>query len=283
MGYNLSINPTETVSKIKEFIGSTVHTAGFSRIVVGLSGGIDSAVSASLAVKALGADNVFVGLFPYGELNEEGMEDAKIVVKELKIPADNVTLIDIKPLVDPIISAAVGKVPIIAHDRDKSSNNNSQKNSGTVNLRKGNMMVRMRMILLYDLSKKYEALVLGTENKTEHLLGYFTRFGDEASDIEPIINLYKTQILELAKNLKLPDKIIRKAPTAGMWQGQTDEGEFGFTYRQADEILNLYFDQKKNEEEIASCGIGYDIIKKVLSKAKINSFKHITPYKLTSP
>ena len=134
------------------------------------------------------------------------------------------------------------------------------------------------MILLFDLAKRENALVLGTENKTEHLLGYFTRFGDEASDVEPIRNLYKTQVRQLAPYLGIPKKIIEKTPTAGMWAGQTDEGEFGFTYEDADKILTLYREQKKTAEEIGKEGLKKDVIEKVLGRMKVNEFKHRLPY-----
>ncbi len=253
---NLSINSQEIVDKITRFIKEAVSNAGFSRVVVGLSGGIDSAVSTTLAVKALGADNVYIGLFPYGELNKEGLEDAKLIVQKLGIPNDNIILVDIKPLADPIIAV----------------------NSSADDLRRGNIMVRMRMILLYDLSKKFNALVLGTENKTEHLLGYFTRFGDEASDIESIKHLYKTQVKQLAQYLGVPDKIIQQAPTAGMWQGQTDEEELGFTYEEADKILYLYTDLKKKKEEIGKMGFSSRTVDKVISRVEKNKFKHELPY-----
>jgi len=134
------------------------------------------------------------------------------------------------------------------------------------------------MILLYDLAKKLQALVLGTENKSEYLLGYFTRFGDEASDIEPVRHLYKTQVRQLALYLGIPRKIINKAPTAGFWLGQTDEKELGFTYEEADKILYLYFDLKKRKEEIEKIGFKKETIKKVISRVKANDFKHKLPY-----
>src|SRR3989338_2628446 len=171
MSVDLSINPEKETERITKFIRESVYNAGFSKVIVGLSGGIDSATSCCLAVKALGAENVLVGLFPFGNLYKEGLEDAKILINHLKIPSSSVKSVDIKPLVDSIIT--------FDPQMDK--------------LRRGNIIARMRMILLYDLTKKMNILVLGTENKTEHLLGYFTRFGDEASDIEPIRHLYKTQ------------------------------------------------------------------------------------------
>lgn len=258
MPTDLVINPEITSNRIIEFIRKTVHNAGFSKLIVGLSGGLDSSVSLSLAVYALGTSNIYVGLFPYNEWGKEGLEEANLLIKQLKIPSNNINLIDIKPLVDLIIKA----------------------DSTMDDLRKGNIMVRLRMILLYDLAKKYKALVLGTENKTEYLLGYFTRFGDEASDIEPIRHLYKTQVRELAKYLDIPEKIIDKVPSAGMWKGQTDEGEFGFTYEQADQILYLYVDKKKSRKEIISCGFKEEVVDKVLKRLKNNEFKHKAPYVL---
>lgn len=260
MKIDLSINPAETAEKIIQFIRQTVKKAGFSKVVVGLSGGVDSAVSCFLAVRSLGVENVYVGLFPYGNLNKEGLDDAKLVIQQLKIPQENILVKDIKSLV----------VPIFSQDQRMDK------------LRQGNIAVRMRMILLYDLAKKYNALVLGTENKSEHLLGYFTRFGDEASDIEPIRHLYKTQDRQLAKYLDIPEKIITKAPTAGMWYGQTDEGELGFTYEQADQILNLYMDQKKSREEIIKLGFNKDVLEKVLTRLEANDFKHKLPYSLSN-
>lgn len=293
MKLNLSFNPSKTVDEIVKFIKNTVYKAGFSRVVVGLSGGVDSAVSTILAVKALGRENVYVGLFPYGELNKEGLNDARLMIKKLNIPPNNIFLIDIKPLVDIIYSsspstAARGKLESRslsrAKSRDLSSRQartiNSETDSWIDNLRRGNVMVRVRMILLYDLSKKINGLVLGTENKTEHLLGYFTRFGDEASDLEPIRHLYKTQVKQLAQYLKIPEKIIEKSPTAGLWDGQTDEGEFGFSYEEADKILHLYADLRKKREEIEKMGFKKEVVEKVISRVEANKFKHELPYSI---
>ena len=258
MSVDLSINPEKETERITKFIRESVYNAGFSKVIVGLSGGIDSATSCCLAVKALGAENVLVGLFPFGNLYKEGLEDAKILINHLKIPSSSVKSVDIKPLVDPIIT--------FDPQMDK--------------LRCGNIIARMRMILLYDLAKKMNILVLGTENKTEHLLGYFTRFGDEASDIEPIRHLYKTEVRRLAEYLHIPENIIYKAPTAGLWEGQTDEGEFGFTYEEADQILRLFIDKKLAALEIEAAGFKREVIAKVLDHVKRNKFKHELPFVL---
>jgi len=143
-------------------------------------------------------------------------------------------------------------------------------------IRKGNVIARIRMIILYDLARKLNALVCGTENKSEHLLGYFTRFGDEASDFEPIRHLYKTQVYEIARYLGVPKSIIEKNPSANLWTNQTDEDEFGFSYQEADQVLHLYFDKKLSIDEIEKQGLGNT--NKIIDFAKKNSYKHKVPY-----
>lgn len=289
---DLSINPQKTVEDITSFIKQTVKKAGFSRVVIGLSGGIDSSVSLSLAVRALGISNIYIGLFPYGDLDKEGMEDAKLMIKKLNIPESNIYLIDIKEMADSIVNGL--KTPARCCEAPPKVGRRRLLGSGGVSkapnitlLRKGNIIVRLRMILLYDLAKKHHVLVLGTENKTEYLLGYFTRFGDEASDIEPIRGLYKTQVRELAKYLEIPEKIIKKSPSAGMWKGQTDEDELGFTYEKADQILHLFIDLKKSREEVVKFGFKkevidvVDVVDKVIKRLKDNQFKHKVPYLYT--
>ena len=145
-------------------------------------------------------------------------------------------------------------------------------------IRIGNVMARMRMIFLFDLAKKNNALVCGTENKTENLLGYFTRFGDEASDLEPIQHLYKTQIYDLAKHLDISNKIISQKPTAGLWHGQTDEDQFGFTYKEADQVLYGYYEKHLDLNELIK--LGFNDAQKIIKWSKDNHFKHLTPYKL---
>ncbi|MEX2007398.1 MAG: NAD+ synthase [Candidatus Levyibacteriota bacterium] len=250
------INSKETSEKIIDFMKRVFKKAKFSQAVIALSGGIDSSVSCTLAVRALGKENVFPVLLPYGELNSQGVTDAFKIIDMLRIPKKNITQVNIQDFVDNIIKTDY-KMDLI---------------------RKGNIMARTRMIILFDQAKKRKALVIGTENKTEHLLGYFTRFGDEASDIEPLFNLYKTQIYELANFLNIPKSILTKKPTAGLWENQTDEEEFGFTYREADEILYLYFDKKLSSSNIIKKGFEKDTVAKVLQFAKKNEFKHNLPF-----
>ncbi len=249
------IDPKQVADQLIDFLKSSFQKAGFSKAVIALSGGVDSATSCALAVRALGADNVYPVMLPYGALSTQSTIDAVGVVEKLGIPSVHVTRIDIKPIVDPLIF----------------------KDPGMDNVRKGNAMARARMMVLYDQAKKRQALVVGTENKSEHLLGYFTRFGDEASDVEPLRNLYKTQVYILAKSLQLPDVVVSKAPTAGLWEGQTDEGEFGFSYKEADEILSQHFDEKKSVEEIITAGFNKELVDRVLSRAQTNDFKHHLP------
>jgi len=249
-------HPEHASNNLITFIRSTFKEAGFTDAVIAVSGGIDSAVSCTLAVKALGADHVFPLFLPYGALNKQGVEDASLVTTFLKIPDDHIQTVSIQPMVDQI----------------------TQYDATISPLRKGNIMARMRMIILYDQAKKRKALVVGTENKTEHLLGYFTRFGDEASDVEPLRNLYKTQVYEVANYLQIPNPLITKAPTAGLWEGQTDEEEFGFSYKEADEILSMAVDEGNTAEEIGKMIHKGNIVGKVLDLMKRNGFKQTLPF-----
>lgn len=254
----LSIDCQKTTENICRFIKTTLRKTGFNKLIIGLSGGVDSATTAFLATKALGKEDIYITLLPYGKQNSSDLKDSQLVIEKLKIHQKNVFLINIRNPVDQIASF------------DKKIDK----------IRKGNIIARIRMIYLFDLAKKYKALVCGTENKTEYLLGYYTRFGDEASDIEPIRHLYKTQVYQLAKYLGVPEKIIQKKPTAGLWPGQTDEKELGFSYQEADQILYLYFDKKLLPKEVIKYWIKLTTVRKILSWAKKNKFKHDVPYSL---
>lgn len=251
------INPNQEVKSITYFLRKTLETRGFSRLVIACSGGVDSSTTLMLAVKALGKRNIFPLLLPYKNLHAHGVKDAKMFIKKLGIPKENWEIIDIEPVVKAFIkSLALNKADVV---------------------RQGNVMARCRMIVVYDRAKKHRALVLGTENKSEFLLGYFTRFGDEASDIEVIRHLYKTQVKQLAKYLGVPKEIIDKPPTAGLWPEQTDEGELGFSYEQADPILYLLYDKRKSVKEIVKKGFSENLVRKVKAWMERNWFKHELP------
>ena len=245
---------------VTQWLKRTVHQQDFEKVVIALSGGVDSAVACSLAVKALGKEQVFVLLLPYGSLHTQATEDALAVAKRLQIPEKNIRVRDITEGVDSFIERNPPTTPSSGGD-----------------IRKGNIMARVRMICLYDFAKEVNGLVCGTENKSEYHLGYFTRFGDEASDIEPIRKFYKTQVYELAKHLDIPQEIITKAPSANLWEEQTDEKEFGFTYEEADKVL-FYTEQGISEREIIAKGISKNVVWDVLRWVKKNEFKHKLPY-----
>ncbi|NJE07115.1 NAD+ synthase [Thermococcus sp. M39] len=215
----------EVITKLLSFIREKVDEAKVEGVVVGVSGGVDSATTAFLAVKALGKEKVLGLIMPYYE--NQDVEDAKLVCETLGI---NYKIINIKPIVDAFEKS-------IDFEPDK--------------ITKGNIMVRTRMILLYAHANQYNLLVLGTSNKSELLTGYYTKWGDGASDYAPLINLYKTEVWEIAKRLGVPEKIIKKKPTAGLWIGQTDEDELGISYRLLDEILYRLVDLKMPKEKIA--------------------------------
>jgi NAD+ synthase len=191
-----------------------VRRRGFKKGVVGLSGGVDSSVTAALAVRALGAGNVIGVRMPYRTSSKESLEHAELVARALDI---RLITVDISQGVDGYIEAA---------DPDADPK------------RRGNVMARMRMITLFDLSAKHGALPLGTGNKTERLLGYFTWHGDDAPPVNPIGDLFKAQVIQLARYLGVPPAIIAKPATADLVQGQTDEGDLGVTYENADRILH---------------------------------------------
>lgn len=244
----------DLVKVLTEFIKQETTRFGLKKIVIGLSGGIDSTVAAYLAAKALGSKNLFGVLMPYKASSPDSIRHALNVVKSLKIKSK---IIDITPAVDALC------INDPAIDKDK--------------VRKGNIIARMRMICLYDQSNEKKALVLGTGNKTEILLGYTTLYGDSASAINPLGDLYKTQVWQLAELLKCPKAIIKKKPSADLWRGQSDEGELGFTYKQADELLYWMIDQRLSNKELTDAGFKPAFIKTVQNLIKKNQFKRVMP------
>lgn len=252
----LSIDCPQMDTRISDFIRNVLGAAGRHKLVISLSGGIDSAVSCTLGVHAVGPENLLPIILPYGSSSEKDTHDALLVVEQLRIPRENVTTIDIQPAVDTIVRQI--------QDADR--------------VRRGNVMARVRMIYVYDQAKKQTALVLGTENKTEYFLGYFTRYGDEASDIEPIRNLYKTQVQQMGQYFQLPASILNKAPSAGLWSNQTDEQEFGFSYADADKVLYYHFDLHLPFAEIEeNYEVPRSVIESVMAWVRAYDFKHHVP------
>ncbi|KAA0207794.1 MAG: NAD+ synthase [Ignavibacteriaceae bacterium] len=235
------------------FIRDELYRIGIRKAVIGLSGGIDSAVSAYLTSFALRPENVTCVLMPYKTSNPESFEHAQLVVNELGV---NSRVFDITSICDEYFN----KLDV-----------------NITKLRKGNIMARVRMITLYDISAELNALVIGTGNKTEILLGYTTLFGDSACAINPIGDLFKTQVRDLAKFLNVPDPIIQKKPSADLWEGQTDEGEMGFTYEEVDTYLFEKIDQRHSEEELLKMGFEPIFMKKVNDMIIKNQFKRLPP------
>ncbi len=234
------------------FIRDEVHKAGFQTVVLGNSGGLDSAVSAYLAQRALEASNVIGVIMPYKTSSKESLEDARLVADNLGIRTLD---IDITPLVDPYFSL----FPEADH------------------IRRGNKMARERMSILYDLSRKYEALVLGTSNKSELLMGYFTIYGDGAYALNALGDLYKTQVRQLAQHLGVPARIIDKVPSADLWQGQTDEDELGITYEELDRILYYLIDQQYPPEKAVMLGLDRQSVEAIQNQVARSQFKRRLP------
>ena len=248
----LQINPGLARKMIVDFIRTEVTRVGFSRAIIALSGGIDSALVAFLAAEALGPDNVLAVMMPYRTSNPESRADAELVIKQLGIKS---RVVEITPMVEPYLTSYVG--------------DNAR--------RRGNVMARMRMIIVYDMSEEFHGLVIGTSNKTEALLGYTTQFGDNAAAIQPITDLYKAQVRQLAREIGVPQKIIDKAPSADLWQGQTDEGELGFTYDEADAILYHLVDERRRVDEVVALGFSARVVNRIVELVQHNQFKRVPP------
>jgi NAD+ synthase len=249
---DLSINTDLAEKILTGFIHSEITRTGLTRAVINLSGGIDSALSCVLAARALGPENVLAIRLPYKSSSSDSLDHAQMLIEQLGIPSITVP---ISPMVDPLIE----------HFPEMDS------------LRKGNIMARMRMIVLYDQSVAFGGLAVGTGNKTEILLGYTTLYGDSACAINPIGDLYKTQVRQLSAAVGVPDVIISKPPTADLWAGQTDEGELGFTYAEVDKLLYLLVDQRYTPADAMAAGFGEGFVKAVVNRIRRNQFKRILP------
>lgn len=250
----MELNYKNITQKLVNSIRNETEKIGIRKGVLGLSGGVDSAVTAFLLEKALGSDNLIAVLMPYKTSSKESISDALKVANILKIKCKEV---NISKIVDAFL--------------------NNLDTGNINNVRKGNIMARTRMIIIYDISAEENALVFGTGNRTEILLGYSTLFGDSACAINPLGDLYKTQVWALAEYLGVPESIINKKPSADLWQGQTDEEELGFTYREVDKLLYMKFEENKSEDEILKFGFKKDFIDKVNRRIEKYRFKSQPP------
>ncbi|HEX5239404.1 MAG TPA: NAD+ synthase [Candidatus Limnocylindrales bacterium] len=242
------------------FIRSQLRQAGFERCVLGLSGGIDSALVAYLVAEAIGPDRLLAVMLPYRTSSDASRTDARAVVEALGCLSE---LIDISPMVDGYFgSAAFGSA---AEDPAAST------------VRRGNFMARMRMAVLYDRSVTFGGLVVGTGNKTEGLIGYTTLFGDSASAFNPIGDLYKSQVRQLAIAVGVPVSILTKAPSADLWPDQTDEAEGEFSYAELDQILYWRIDRRRSIDEVVRRGFERATVERVDRLVAASEFKRQMP------
>lgn len=249
---DLTINTDLAREILTGFIHSEITRVGYQHAVIGLSGGVDSALSCYLATEALGSQNVLAVRMPYKSSSPESLEHAQLVIDALGVPSETVPITE---MVDPLIE----RFP----DADQ--------------VRRGNMMARARMIVLYDLSEVFNGLVVGTGNKTEILLGYTTLYGDSACALNPVGDLYKTQVRQLARALGVPEVIIEKPPSADLWEGQTDEDELGFTYERVDQLLYLLVDQRYTAQDCEDAGFSPSFVSAVIDRVRRNHYKRVMP------
>ncbi len=251
-GYPPLVNTGVALTMISRFLQEELEKTGLDGFVVGLSGGVDSAVAAALAAKAVGVKKVFCAAMPHEKSNPSSAGDAMKMASLFGLPLERV---DITPMVESYFKP-------------------DQK---ATHLRRGNFMARVRMAVLFDLSMQRRSLVLGTSNKTELLLGYGTWYGDMASSLNPIGDLYKAQVWQMARYLNLPEEIINKPPSADLWPGQTDEGEMGLTYAEADAVLYLLVDERYTVEEVAALGFSVEKVKEIIKRVERSQYKRRLP------
>lgn len=248
----LDLNLKEVHNELVEFLRENFKKAGFSKAVLGLSGGIDSALVAYLLRDALGKENILAIMMPYKSSNPDSLNHAELVIEDLKI---NSKTIEITDMIDAYFK----------NEKEASS------------LRMGNKMARERMSILFDYSSKENALVVGTSNKTEIYLGYSTQFGDSAYALNPIGDLYKTNIWDLSRYLKIPNELIEKKPSADLWEGQTDEQEMGLTYKEADQVLYRMLEENKTVEEVLGEGFNKDLVDNIVRRMNRSEYKRRMP------
>ena len=248
----LDLNLKDVHNELVKFLRENFKKAGFSKAVLGLSGGIDSALVAYLLRDALGKENVLAIMMSYKSSNPDSLNHAKLVVEDLKINAKSIEITD---MIDAYFK----------NEKEASS------------LRMGNKMARERMSILFDYSSKENALVVGTSNKTEIYLGYSTQFGDSACALNPIGDLYKTNIWDLSRYLKIPNELIEKKPSADLWEGQTDEQEMGLTYKEADQVLYRMLEENKTVKEILAEGFSKDLVDNIVRRMNRSEYKRRMP------
>ncbi|MEA3297679.1 MAG: NAD+ synthase [candidate division Zixibacteria bacterium] len=249
----MDFDTEQTLAVIKKFIGEKLSESGLGGYVVGLSGGIDSAVSATLAVRAVGTAKVLAVMIPYRTSTRESVTHARELAQKIGIEHRE---IDITPMIDAYFPS------ITDYNR----------------LRAGNKMARERMSILFDIANELDRLVLGTGNRTEICLGYTTWYGDAACSLDPLGELYKTEIRQLASRLDVPEVIISKAPSADLWVGQTDEEDIGVTYERIDRLLQLIIDEGiTSMSTLKDEGCRPDDINRVVSLMNRNAFKRRLP------
>ncbi|MGB9769563.1 MULTISPECIES: NAD+ synthase [Caldisericum] len=249
---DLSLNYELTKKFIIKFIEEEVISNNFKHALLGISGGIDSALVAYLAVEALGSENVFGVLLPYKLSSKNSLDDGLKVVKELGIKHE---IIEISDIADCYF----------------------EKEKVQDKFRIGNFLARLRMSIIFDKAREFDAIVLGTSNKSEIMLGYTTWYGDMAAGIYPIGDLYKTQVFGLSKYIGIPENILNKKPSADLWPGQTDEEEIGTTYDLIDQILYLYLEERKTKKEIIEMGFKKNDVENILNRMFSTQFKRTLP------
>lgn len=249
---SLEIHSELTRRLLTDFLRTEIQRADFEHGVVGVSGGIDSALACFLAAEALGPQNVLAVRLPYADSSADSLEDAAEVIRLTGVRSHT---FDITPMAAPLLAA----IP----DKDRR--------------RRGNVLARLRMIVLYDQSAAFNGLVIGTGNKTEALLGYTTLYGDSACALNPLGDLYKTQVRQLAAAVGVPERIRIKPPSADLWPGQTDEGELGLTYDSVDRLLIRLVDERQTPQACIEAGFPAAMVQQVIERIRRNQYKRLQP------
>jgi NAD+ synthase len=276
-GDALKINPELVTEILCRFIRAEIRRAGFEHAVVGLSGGIDSSVVTFLCARALGPENVLAVTMPYKTSSEATRRDSQAVIDQLGVRTIDVPITD---QIDAYFARFEGTGPLFGEPApfaNITSAENMDLSPEALQLRLANKCARERMTVLYDQSAAFQALVAGTSNKSELLLGYGTQFGDMASAINPIGDLYKTQLYHLAAYLDVPKSILGKEPTGDLWVGQTDEGELGFTYAEVDRLMVLLVDRRWRRSDLLQAGFAAEFVDRIITKIRRNHYKRRMP------